>query len=176
MAAPHVAGAVALIWAAAPSLLGQVELTRQLLDDTAVDTEDLQCGGTADDNNVWGEGRLDAFAAVEAAPRGPTGTLHGTVTDQATGSPIQGAAVRVAGPTDRTTLTRADGAYDIVLPVGSYDVTATRFGFLSQTASGAVVSEGQTTTQDEHGVARAGVGDPGKRRSRGQREPPRGQR
>jgi hypothetical protein len=38
-----------------------------LLDDAAVDVSDLSCGGTADDNNVWGEGRLDAFAAVEAA-------------------------------------------------------------------------------------------------------------
>jgi subtilisin family serine protease len=148
MAAPHVAGTVALIWAAAPSVLGQVEATRQLLDDTAIDTEDLQCGGTADDNNVWGEGRLDAFAAVEAAPRGPTGTLRGTVTDQATGAPIQGATVRTTGTADRTVITRADGGYDLVLPVGSYEVTAARFGFLTQTASGVVVSEGQTTTQD----------------------------
>ena len=53
--------------------------TRALLDDTAIDTDDLSCGGTADDNNVFGEGRLDALAAVDAAPRGDTGTLdrHG---------------------------------------------------------------------------------------------------
>jgi hypothetical protein len=148
MAAAHVAGAVALVWAVAPSLLGQVEATRQLLDDTAVDTEDLQCGGTADDNNVWGEGRLDAFAAVAAAPRGPTGTLRGTVTDQATGAPIQGATVRTTGTADRAALTRADGGYDLLLPVGGYEVTAARFGFLTQTASGVVVSEGQAATQD----------------------------
>ena len=35
----------------------------------AIDTSSLACGGTADDNNVWGEGRLDAFAAVERARR-----------------------------------------------------------------------------------------------------------
>jgi subtilisin family serine protease len=148
MATPHVAATVALIWSAAPSLLGQIEATRQLLDDTAVDTEDLQCGGTADDNNVWGEGRLDALAAVQAAPRGPTGTLTGTVTNQATGSPVEGAAVRATGPTDRTTFTRTDGTYTIVLPAGGYDVTASHFGLLSGTASGVAVVEGQSTTQD----------------------------
>ena len=47
MAAPHVAGAVALAWSGAPALLGDVEGTRALLDGTAVDTQDLQCGGTA---------------------------------------------------------------------------------------------------------------------------------
>jgi putative cell wall-binding protein len=45
-----------------------------LLDRTAVDTEDLQCGGTAGDNNVFGEGRLDAAALVAAAPPAEGGT------------------------------------------------------------------------------------------------------
>jgi subtilisin family serine protease len=67
MSIPHVAGTVALMWSANPSLIGRVGTTRTLLDDSAVDVSDLSCGGTADDNNVWGEGRLDAFAAVEAA-------------------------------------------------------------------------------------------------------------
>jgi hypothetical protein len=67
MAVPHVAGTVALMWSANRSLIGQVRQTMGLLDDAAVDVSDLSCGGTADDNNVWGEGRLDAFAAVEAA-------------------------------------------------------------------------------------------------------------
>jgi subtilisin family serine protease len=70
MAAPHVAGTVALIWSAAPDKTGDIAATRALLDQTAIDTFDSQCGGTAADNNVWGEGRLDAFAAVSAA-RGP---------------------------------------------------------------------------------------------------------
>jgi subtilisin family serine protease len=148
MASPHVAGTVALMWSAAPSLVGDIALTRQLLDDTAIDTEDLSCGGTADDNNVWGEGRLDAFAAVDASPRGPVGTLTGTVTDAATGSPIEGAAVHAVGPSDRTSFTGADGSYSITLPVGTYDVTASHFGYLSETASGVTVTEGATTTQD----------------------------
>lgn len=67
MASPHVAGAIALLWSAKPSLIGNVNATRNILDQTAIDTEDLQCGGTAADNNVFGEGRLDVFAAVTAA-------------------------------------------------------------------------------------------------------------
>jgi subtilisin family serine protease len=147
MAAPHIAGTVALIWAAAPGLVGRIDETRQLLDDTAIDVEDLQCDGSADDNNVYGEGLLDAFAAVDAAPRGPTGTLTGTVTDQSTGNPVQGAAVRAVGPDDRTAFTGADGSYTIRLTVGSYDVTASHYRFLSQSATGVVVSEGQATVR-----------------------------
>jgi uncharacterized repeat protein (TIGR01451 family) len=64
MASPHMAGTVALMWSFAPGLVGDIAATRGILDDGAVDESDLTCGGTSDDNNVWGEGRLDAFAAI----------------------------------------------------------------------------------------------------------------
>ncbi|MFC6879128.1 MULTISPECIES: S8 family serine peptidase [Actinomadura] len=67
MATPHVAGTVALMWSANPALVGDVQRTRQILDATAVDASDLGCGGTAENNNVYGQGRLDAFAAVQAS-------------------------------------------------------------------------------------------------------------
>ena len=70
MASPHVAGTVALVWSAAPVLIGDIANTRALLDATAIDTDDRACGGTLQNNNVWGEGRLDALAAVSQAPRG----------------------------------------------------------------------------------------------------------
>ena len=38
MASPHLAGAVALLWSAAPALIGDIDATRALLDDTAVDS------------------------------------------------------------------------------------------------------------------------------------------
>jgi subtilisin family serine protease len=69
MASPHVAGTVALIWSRSQTVIRDFNATRLLLDNTAKDVSDLQCGGTADDNNVWGEGRLNALGAVAEAPR-----------------------------------------------------------------------------------------------------------
>jgi subtilisin family serine protease len=69
MSAPHVAGTVALIWSTngAPSFSRNIAATRAVIDQTAIDVSNLLCGGSAGNNNVWGEGRLDAFAAVTAA-------------------------------------------------------------------------------------------------------------
>jgi subtilisin family serine protease len=148
MAAPHLSGTVALMWAAAPALERDIPATRALLDSTAIDTSDLSCGGTAADNNVWGEGRLDAFAAVDQSPRGPTGTLTGVVTNAATSAPIAGATIAATGPVDRVTTTDASGAFSLVLPVGSYTVTASAFGFATGTANGVVITDGGTTNQN----------------------------
>lgn len=147
MASPHTAGTVALMWSAAPSLIGNYDATAALLNQTAVDTSDLTCGGTAGNNNVWGEGKLDAFAAVNQSPRGPTGTLTGTVTDAGTGSPLAGVNVHVAGPNNRDLITDAAGHYGTTLPVGSYTVTASAFGYGTANAS-ATITEGQTSTVD----------------------------
>ena len=76
MASPHVAGTVALIWSISPELRGNIPATEAVLNQTAVDTAG-PCGGTTGNNNMWGEGKLDALAAVTAAPKGPTGTLSG---------------------------------------------------------------------------------------------------
>lgn len=144
MAAPHLAGAVALLWSAAPSLVGEVRDTWALLDDTATDVEDLQCGGTADDNNVWGEGKLDALALLRAAPTGDVGTITGTVTDEA-GAPVPNATVEVAGPTVRTISADASGAFSIDVVAGDYTITASAFGFLPGTAT-TTVAAGATAT------------------------------
>ncbi|GAA1740630.1 hypothetical protein GCM10009809_40210 [Isoptericola hypogeus] len=147
MAAPHVAGAIALLWSAEPALIGQVEATRQLLDGTAVDAEDLQCGGTADDNNVYGEGRLDALALVRAGDVGPSGVLTGAVTDEVTGDPLAAATVRVVGGgVDTAVDVGPDGAYTVNLPVGDYEATASAFGYVPQTST-IIVTEDATTTR-----------------------------
>jgi subtilisin family serine protease len=67
MASPHVAGTVALIISRNPALRGDISGIRSILDTTATDKSDLSCGGTAGNNNVYGQGRLNAFAAVSAA-------------------------------------------------------------------------------------------------------------
>lgn len=133
MAAPHVSGAVALLWAGSPALIGDVEVTRALLDGTAIDTPDDQCGGTPENNNVYGEGRLDALALLEAGPR--AGTLTGTVTDTS-GDPIESAEVSIdQGDRVRTATTGADGTFKLLLPEGHWEVHASRFGFSSESAT-----------------------------------------
>jgi serine protease AprX len=69
MAAPHVAGLIALVLSAQPALVGDVTRTEQLIRETAEPKRDGTCGG-ADDlhpNNTWGWGIVNAPAAIEAA-------------------------------------------------------------------------------------------------------------
>ena len=153
MATPHVAGVVALMLGAAPSLIGQIDQTRAILDQTAIDVSDLTCGGTAADNNVWGEGRIDALAAVTAAPRGPVGTLSGLVRDSVTLSPIAGATVALTGASSRMTTTNASGQYSLTLPIGSYNETVSKFGYGNGVSSGISITTGGTATRDFNLVA-----------------------
>jgi len=91
MAGPHVAGLVALLWSADPTLVGDVDATEELICQTAVprpveslcpvedrvpagpfagllDGSVCACGGvTSVPNNVYGCGFIDAGAAVHAA-------------------------------------------------------------------------------------------------------------
>ncbi|MGW4795651.1 S8 family serine peptidase [Nonomuraea sp. NPDC004297] len=128
MASPHVAATVALIWSGSPGLQGNVAATRPLLDGTAVDVSDTSCGGTAADNNVWGEGKLDSYAAVLAAPDEGLGDLSGAVTSG--GEPVSGVTVTVTGPMTRTMVTGADGRYAVPrLLAGAYRVSAEKFGY-----------------------------------------------
>lgn len=153
MAAPHVAGTVALLWSAAPALIGDVNSTRELLNQTAIDTEDLSCGGTAENNNVFGEGRLDARAAVAAAPTGPTGTLTGVVTDAETGEPLPRVSVAAVPADDsastRRTSTGAEGEYSIVLPAGDYELGFEIYAYRPAGGIGVTVNTDQTTGHDQ---------------------------
>ncbi|OKI64032.1 peptidase S8 [Micromonospora sp. CB01531] len=146
MASPHLAGAVALLWSAAPALVGDINATRALLNTTAVDKADAQCGGTAANNNVYGEGRLDALALLNAAPIGDTGTLAGTITDAGSGAPIAGAAVALTGAASRQLTTGSDGKYSSLLPAGDYQVAVSAFGYESKTVPATVTKDTTTTT------------------------------
>ncbi|WP_433530104.1 S8 family serine peptidase [Micromonospora sp. CA-263727] len=69
MAAPQVAGVVALMWSARPELVGDLDRTRRILRETATRVPAGQsraddCGGA---QNVVGAGLVDAYAAVGAA-------------------------------------------------------------------------------------------------------------
>ena len=90
-----------------------------------------------------GLGTPNGVAAFKAP--GAHGVLAGTVTDAANGHPIPGATVRAG---DGRAVSRADGHFAMAVPAGSYDVTASAFGYRDATSSGVQVSEGQTSTAD----------------------------
>jgi len=84
MAAPHVAGAAALLWDAAPYLIGEVDLTEWVLRLSARPTYQAQnCGSdtpSSHPNNVWGWGKVNALAAVSATlSLTPTAALTYTI-------------------------------------------------------------------------------------------------
>ncbi len=109
-----------------------------------------------DDCTFWytqmytGAGSWDWFTRIgsfkfPSCSIGPTGTLTGTVTNIINGNPIAGALVTANAS---STLTNGSGVYTMTLPVGTYDMTASKFGFAQGTASGIEVTEGATTTEN----------------------------
>lgn len=75
MAAPHVAGVVALLWSAVPDLRGNVEATEMILRQAASPLSSVEdCGGVSGasrPNNTYGYGLVDALAAVNLARSAP---------------------------------------------------------------------------------------------------------
>lgn len=146
MASPHTAATVALLWSAAPALRGDITATEAVLNKAAIDVDDTSCGGTTAFNNVYGEGRLDAYAAVDAAPRDHVGALTGTVTIG--GERAADVEVSVAGPTHATLTTKKDGTYAFPrLVSGAYTVSVSKFGYVTDTA-GLTVTDGGSATHD----------------------------
>ena len=146
MASPHTAATVALMWSASPALHGDIAETEKLLDASATDVDNTTCGGTAANNNVFGEGRLNAFDAVNAAPRGALGAVAGTVTSG--GQAVADATVKLSGTMNRTLTTGQDGTYSLPKAmVGDYTLTVSKFGYLTKEYSVTVV-ENETATRD----------------------------
>ncbi|TDE01490.1 S8 family serine peptidase [Jiangella asiatica] len=138
MATPHVAGAAALLFAAAPGLT--VDEAVAALTDTAYFDERH---GAQRPNARFGAGRIDAHRAVLAVTGG-TG-IAGIVTDAATGAPVAGATVAVGGR-----VTRADdtGAFHLLAPAGSRTV---------EVAAGTYRAATLDVTVPAHAVATADV-------------------
>lgn len=106
MAAPHVAGAAALLWSAVPTLIGEIDLTEQVLLKSAVPTPAPQACGVfgvgAIPNNIFGFGRLDALAAIQLAQQPASATV--TVLDRF-GQNLPGATVALRDNLTDFTLT-----------------------------------------------------------------------
>jgi serine protease AprX len=116
MATPHIAGAMALLWSAIPSLQHQIEASRDALDNSAVGIDSSACppGGPTPPNNVFGWGRIDIAAAVGTP--GPTPSVSPTPVSSAT----------PCGPTTPTpTATSTATATVSVSPTPTATATAT---------------------------------------------------
>jgi serine protease AprX len=74
MATPHIAGAMALLWSAIPSLQNQIDPSRTALNNAAVHISTNQCNSTGVPNNVFGWGRVNILTAVTTATPTPTPT------------------------------------------------------------------------------------------------------
>lgn len=140
MATPHTAGAVALLWSCSPGLVGDVDATFQALQMTASTPPAGTCGAPQDGegNYTFGYGYLDILAAGTVyCGNVEKGYLHGYVTAVDSGEPIQGATVSVntglMAAEQIDSLTDPTGYYTMTLPVGTYDVTASKYGYSSQT-------------------------------------------
>jgi hypothetical protein len=80
MASPHSAGAVALVWSACPSYVGQMDMTFEILQDNADPPAPNPpgCGVPPDGEGTYedGYGYLNALAAVAACAGGGEPTMH----------------------------------------------------------------------------------------------------
>ncbi len=141
MAAPHVAGLVALMKQAQPGL-------------TITDTEHVITGtavalGSPLPNNEYGWGRIDAYQAVASIAN--VGILSGTVRDAGDGHALAGATLSIVEHGSGITLqatTGDDGVYTVALAPAAYDATASAFGYTSSTVLGLWVYSHTTTVQD----------------------------
>ena len=155
MSAPHVTALVAMLWQAAPCLVGDYAVTETLIENTATPIPYASGGSPPPPpgnvpNYATGHGEINALAAVtEALTTCGDSTLAGTVTDAITTDPIVGARVTASGADgDHETLTNLNGEYSISLYAGLYDVTAEAFAYQPETATDVELVTGQTTTQN----------------------------
>ncbi len=138
MAGPHVAGIVGLMREANPDL--DVDTIKLILMQTARDE------GTAGEDNIYGWGFVDAYAAVLAAMDG-FGSLEGYVRNASYGNlPLPGATVTLIGTTFDWS-TDATGFYHGSASANTYTARASLAGFADQEV-GVIVNDGAPTVQD----------------------------
>ncbi|MBN1485266.1 MAG: S8 family serine peptidase [Chloroflexia bacterium] len=148
MAAPHVAGLVALLISADPALAGNPDALESIITSTAEPRLDGQCGAPNPPNNVYGWGFINALGAVESVL--PPSALRGTVSDVESGAPIASAALTLTHQdgTGYQAASDAGGHYSLTLQPGVYTVTASAAGYVPVTVSGVKVLSHSVTLQD----------------------------
>jgi subtilisin family serine protease len=118
MATPHTAGTVALMLSAAGDL--PTEDVVDVLADTGFWDDRY---ATAPPDTRFGAGRINAFGAVALVAL--NSGVRGTVTDVATGAPVDGVTIEIQ-PGDRGAVTGPDGTFTSRLQPGTYTITARR--------------------------------------------------
>ena len=131
MAAPHMAGAAALMYQANPTI--DVEVAKQLVGQTALDL------GDPGKDNDYGWGRVNAYTAVTAALTG-VGTLDGTVYSSMGGT-VENAMILITD-TGQRIYSGSDGTYSLPTVAGDHTVEVSRFGY-------GTISESVTVNADE---------------------------
>jgi len=91
---------------------------------------------------------FSSLLAMPQAALAQTGTIVGTVVEEATGDPLPGVNVVIAG-SQKGSSTDVDGSYTIPgVEPGTYDLRASFIGFRAQTQTGVEVVDGETTEVD----------------------------
>ena len=140
MASPHVAGVAALLKTTNPT--ATPAQLRQLLATQADDLSctDSRCSGTTAKNNFFGEGRVDAFAAVDTGTPPPGKTFENTTrVDIPDNAPAVTSSITVTGVTGNAPATlkvgvdiqhpyRGDLIVDLVAPDGTAYSLSNRSG------------------------------------------------
>lgn len=85
---------------------------------------------------------------VPSCVAGPSGVVHGTVTNAMTSNPIQNVLVQAVGTGTYTTTTNNLGQYSLTLPPDTYNITFSAFGYAPYTQNGVVVNNGDDITLD----------------------------
>jgi peptide/nickel transport system substrate-binding protein len=76
------------------------------------------------------------------------GWIAGRVTSSASGSALGNVTIRVTGPRQTSARTDGSGDYNVTLPPGTYNVSASRSGYYDKNATGVAVVIGTVTTQN----------------------------
>ncbi len=142
MAAPLVAGTVALLRSAKPGLT--ITETAMVLTRTAVPLTVTR------PNNDSGWGRLDAYAAAVLVTQ--AGELRGLVTGD--GHPLESAPVTAhrlddpSGSQSSQATSDSGGQYRLMLAPGTYDLTATAFGYETHVAHNVAIATSEVAVRD----------------------------